>query len=475
MHLNGNGYQLGEPKTPDAGRPLYRLDKLAADPDAVVYVVEGEACADALDKLGLLATTSGSASSADAADWTPVQGRAVLLWPDHDEPGQAYADAVAEHLHALGCEVRTVAADLVNSLPEHGDVVDWLAQRPDATAADVAALPTENPTPAKTGGDTGDNGDTPPCNGLRVPSSTGQVGDSGDVVGMKQTPDGTPLPHYVVNETGVFFVDSDGTDWGPPAWICAPLRVTAMTRDAQNKEWGRLLVFHDADGNEHRWACPQSLHAGNGDELRATLLREGLTINTSNKARRRLGDYIQQAMPDVRARCVTRTGWHGDAFALPRTTYGDTDSEPVLFQAASLDGVTLGQCSDVQAWTDNVAKPCSGNARLVLAVCMGFAGPCLGLVRTEGGGIHVRGGSSSGKTTALHVAASLYGPPGRYAQTWRATDNGLEGTCARHSDLLLVLDELGQLEPKHAGQVAYMVANGQGKARSNRDGSPRAV
>lgn len=110
----------------------------------------------------------------------------------------------------------------------------------------------------------------------------------------------------------------------------------------------------------------------------------------------------------------------------------------------------------------------------MLAVAAGFAGPCLGLLKLDGGGVHLRGGSSTGKTTALAVAASMYGPPA-YARTWRQTDNALEGIAALHSDLLLILDEIGQLDPRHAGQVAYLLANGQGKGRSRRDGSPRAM
>lgn len=146
MHLNGNGYQLGEPKAPAAGRPLYRLPELlAADTGAVVFVVEGETCADALGKLGLLATTSGSSSSATGADWTPLQGHAVVLWPDNDAPGMKYAAAVAERLRALGCDVRTVARDVVQALPEGGDVVDWLAEHPGASAADVQGLPATAP------------------------------------------------------------------------------------------------------------------------------------------------------------------------------------------------------------------------------------------------------------------------------------------------------------------------------------------
>lgn len=140
MHLNGNGYKLGEPAT-QGKKPLYRLPELlAADPAALVWIVEGETCADALARLGVTVTTSGSASSADAADWEPLQGRCAVLWPDNDKPGAGYADAVAERLRALGCVVELVDVDGLR-LPAHGDCVDWLREHPQATAADVLELP----------------------------------------------------------------------------------------------------------------------------------------------------------------------------------------------------------------------------------------------------------------------------------------------------------------------------------------------
>ena len=54
MHLNGNGYELGEPKFVD-GKPLYGLQLIAGNPDADVWITEGEQKADALNKLGLTA------------------------------------------------------------------------------------------------------------------------------------------------------------------------------------------------------------------------------------------------------------------------------------------------------------------------------------------------------------------------------------------------------------------------------------
>jgi len=333
--------------------------------------------------------------------------------------------------------------------------------------------------PAFLTGDSGDTGDRPRGKAFTVPSAGEPPGDSGD--------NPPPRPHFALLERadgqrapGVYWCDvardkhDEVTGPAAPTWICSPLRVAALTRDGQGGEWGRLLVFPDRDGKEHRWTMPMRMLAGSGEELRAGLLAEGLTITSSSRDRQKLVDYITRERPNVMARCVRRTGWHGDVFVLPRETFGDTDAEPVLFQSATLDGVALAQAGTLAGWRNEVSARCAGNARLVLAICAGLAGPCLGLLNMDGGGFHLRGPSSTGKSTALCVAASLFGSPA-YARTWRQTDNALEGVAGLHSDLLLILDEIGQLDPKHAGQVAYLLANGQGKGRAARDGSPRAL
>ena len=64
--------------------------------------------------------------------------------------------------------------------------------------------------------------------------------------------------------------------------------------------------------------------------------------------------------------------------------------------------------------------------------------------------------------------------PLTYARAWRATANGLESLASLHNDGLLILDELSQCDPKEAGEAAYLLANGQGKARAHRNGTARA-
>lgn len=139
MRLDGEEYKLGEPEFAN-GKPLYRLHVLAANPDAPVFVVEGENKVDALAGIGILATTSGSATSADRTDWQPCAGRPVTIWPDNDQSGQEYAEAVRRNLLGLGASVSIINA-VALGLGEGEDAVDWLAAHPGATAADVDALP----------------------------------------------------------------------------------------------------------------------------------------------------------------------------------------------------------------------------------------------------------------------------------------------------------------------------------------------
>lgn len=148
MKLNGQGYELGEPKF-EHGKPLYALHRIASNPDADVWVVEGEQKADAINRLGLVATTSGSATSADSADWEPLRGRAVVIWPDNDEAGKSYAGGVANILLGLGCAVSCLDVDKLG-LGKSDDVIDWLAKHPEAAISDLEALPR---LPAMPGGD----------------------------------------------------------------------------------------------------------------------------------------------------------------------------------------------------------------------------------------------------------------------------------------------------------------------------------
>lgn len=140
IRLDGGKFGFGEPPAPDSGKPLYCLPELAGDPDSVVFIVEGEHCADQLMTRGVFATTSGGATSAEGADWSPLDGRRCVIWPDADEPGRKYAAAVAKILKGCGCTVELIDVEALGLSEKGADCVDWLRAHPEATKDDVLRL-----------------------------------------------------------------------------------------------------------------------------------------------------------------------------------------------------------------------------------------------------------------------------------------------------------------------------------------------
>jgi putative DNA primase/helicase len=124
-------------------RPLYGLQRLAERPDAPVVVCEGEKATDAATRLlpGFVAVTSPNGSkSAGKADWSPLKGRAVTVWPDADPPGREYARQVAKLATAAGAATVAILSP-PSDVKDGWDAADALAEgwRPERAAELVAA------------------------------------------------------------------------------------------------------------------------------------------------------------------------------------------------------------------------------------------------------------------------------------------------------------------------------------------------
>ncbi len=87
-------------KAPPKPWPLY--NRVGITEAKEIIVAEGEKCANALIALGLPATTAPcGAGKAEYADWQPLAGKRVMLWPDNDEPGRSHMKTVAGLLSKL--------------------------------------------------------------------------------------------------------------------------------------------------------------------------------------------------------------------------------------------------------------------------------------------------------------------------------------------------------------------------------------
>jgi len=285
----------------------------------------------------------------------------------------------------------------------------------------------------------------------------------------------TTTDRFVNRDGYLYFEDigGNGKDAPTPVKICSELKISARTRNGDGGAHGRLLEFKDDDGKFKTIAIPCSELQSDGLDIRKMLAEMGLFIVPDRKARGLLNRYILESKPEQTALCVTRTGWHHGAYILPDRIIGKTEGERLVYQPDSGDYTSdISQQGDLKEWQE-IAKLCAGNSRLVFALSCAFSAPLLSLLHEAGGGFNLYGSSSDGKSTALYVAASVYGNPENYHRKWNSTHVGLEYLAFSRNDGLLALDELGEGDGKSAGKSAYTLADGVGRSRGKAGGGMR--
>jgi putative DNA primase/helicase len=215
------------------------------------------------------------AHAPDKTDWTTLQGRRTAIWSDSDEPGAAFASAVAR-LVTRGGTTSVCTVEVPADWPKGWDLADDL---PDGVAS------------------------------KRLEELLDDAIDDAAV----EMPSGFEMtPH------GLFFTpDKIGKSQEPsPVFIAAPLRVVGETRSDHNEEWGVLLRWNDREGKPHQWSRPLRLVHGPGNEIAAELENNGLCCGSDSRAHELLKRFMGRVKTARLLRCVTRTGWHASETGL---------------------------------------------------------------------------------------------------------------------------------------------------------------
>jgi putative DNA primase/helicase len=402
---------------------LYRLPQvLAAE---TVFVVEGEKDVHTLESWGVVATCNPMG----ARKWRPeysdsLAGKHVLVIPDADRDGAAHAEQVISSLREKAASSRLI------QLPIGKDVTEW----------------------KNLGG---------------THQQLQQIVD-GAILGPLDAVSAVVAERQFRQDQNGVWARRGGDQHD--LWVCAPIEIVASTRTFEAERFGRLVRFHNRDAQVCELVIFDRELLGEGKEAVERLVDLGFVVGRSRKQIEAVKDFLHQARPKEMRYCVDRVGMHGVSFVLPDRSFSPPGAPSVVFDpGARVDHKywTRGTCNE---WRQHLGSFCSGNSRLVLAVSAGFAAPLLQLFGMGGGGFHFRGLSSTGKTTALRVAGSVWGGSyrGDYLDTWRGTANGIEATGSMHNDALLCLDEIGEINEKEAGEIIYALSNGGGKVRMTR-------
>lgn len=183
-------------------------------------------------------------------------------------------------------------------------------------------------------------------------------------------------------------------------------------------------------------------------------------------------------------RLTTRSlGWKGThGFLWGGTLIGPNG--PVANSTLTLAGTSPGLTQAVknyrasgtwEGWCAAIARV-NHLPKLMVAILGSMAPPMLNRVSKslKNGIIDWAGETSGGKTTALRVAASVWGVPDDtdgIIGTWDGTSVGIERLAATCNDLPTLLDDTKRARRKEdVGDAIYMLAQGKGKARGTIDG-----
>jgi Ti-type conjugative transfer relaxase TraA len=111
-------------------RSLYNLPELKEKPEATVLLVEGEKAVDAAKKIYdspyvVCMTWQGGASSVEKADWSPLEGRDVIIWPDNDKSGFEASEKVVKEIRKVGAgDIYSVGKEYLSKFPKKWDLAD---------------------------------------------------------------------------------------------------------------------------------------------------------------------------------------------------------------------------------------------------------------------------------------------------------------------------------------------------------------
>ena len=208
-----------------------------------------------------------------------------------------------------------------------------------------------------------------------------------------------------------------------------------------------------------------------------SLSRYGIAVNSENA--KHLVRYLSEVeqlnydlIPELSS--VGRLGWIDDYGFSPYAgdlVFDGEEEYRTRFESIKFRG-------DRQKWIECCKTVRSGKtkgaviARIMLAASFASAlvKPCNCLPFF----VHLWGGSETGKTVGLLLAASVWADPeiGKYIQTFNATDVSKELGAAFYNSLPLILDELQLVKEnrKDFDKMIYQLSEGVGRTRGKKSG-----
>jgi Domain of unknown function (DUF927)/Toprim domain len=260
--------------------------------------------------------------------------------------------------------------------------------------------------------------------------------------------------------------------------IATPLGVPARLRAVdQQGAYGLRVTVRGMDGQPRAVEFDRAGLARMGaSEIRAHLFAAGLRVEHDGEVV--AVQALKAADPSVEIVVVSRPGWHrlpelaDPVFITPGSEVFGAPDDCALELAANARLADPCKAGTIEGWSAAVeaALAAPDCPHWLIGLAAGFAGTIAALTGLDTCGVNLSGISSSGKTLAQKLAASVWGSPRLgvgLLQSMRTTENALESLAQASSGTVLALDEVAHVDGRVVGRMIYSIASGIGKARLN--------
>ncbi len=220
------------------------------------------------------------------------------------------------------------------------------------------------------------------------------------------------------------------------------------------------------------------------------LASHGFPVSTTNATS--IIQYIQ-ASEAINQRSIPRAvvtaqmGWSKamgkSFFVLPESTIlpggeradaGRSGGDVVAFQSKVPGGTEftqgIHQGGTYDEWKKAIA-PLGDYPMVQSLIYASLAAPLIEILDGPNFLVNIWNGTSSGKTTALRFAMTIWGKPVEIENSWDNTEVFVERYCAVCNGIPVFLDDTKRAKkPESVGKVIYAIANGRGRGRGSKVG-----
>jgi putative DNA primase/helicase len=257
-------------------------------------------------------------------------------------------------------------------------------------------------------------------------------------------------------------------------------------RKTERQSWRHHFLITERNGNRSAFELPREKLAGTGASAIRLLMKAGVHVVGRDVVQNALVQFLR-FKPRREIIRMPRVGWaevgsHWMIFVRPDEVITRPGMPTPLGTSYVLDAVATRHGLHVEGsaaeWAAEVATPLRGNSNVALSFATLFAAPLLHFASEPGGGNHLYGPSTIGKTMVSDAGQSIYGWPletadNAFGVTWAGSEAGFDALALARTDLGLPLDEITLADRRSAEQVVYKLASGTKGPRATSTGHLR--